>query len=224
MATLLVPNYGEVVIPNGISTLNAFRKWVHSGVLPEKLPVHFLQGEVWLDFYMEEVFSHGQVKDAVHRVVSSLVADQKLGRVFPDRTLLTNDEAALAAEPDLMYASFRTLKSKRIRYKAGATTGAFATEVVGTPDLVVEIVSPSSEDKDLEKLMTLYHDAGIPEYWLIDARAEPLRFEILKHTTKEYGPMPIRGGWVKSPVFGRAFRLTQGIAEDGYPSYDLEIR
>lgn len=35
--------------------------------------------------------------------------------------------------------------------------------MVGTSDLVVEVVSATTEDKDTEWLMSAYHNAGIPE-------------------------------------------------------------
>ena len=92
--------------------------------------------------------------------------------------LVTNDEADLGVEPDMTFVSFESLKAKRVWFTAGETTGAEATEIVGTPDLVVEVVSPSSEDKDTEWLMSQYHDAGIPEYWLIDARGGRTEFDI----------------------------------------------
>ncbi len=40
------------------------------------------------------------------------------------------------------------------------------TKIKGVPDLVVEIVSPSSADHDLKTKRKLYKDAMIPEYWI----------------------------------------------------------
>lgn len=41
-------------------------------------------------------------------------------------------------------------------------------EVVGAPDLVVEIISPSSRSTDRIRKAVAYADAGVPEYWLVD--------------------------------------------------------
>lgn len=38
----------------------------------------------------------------------------------------------------------------------------------GAPDLVVEIVSPSSRGMDYKTKQNLYDDAGVREYWIVD--------------------------------------------------------
>src|SRR5256885_8764701 len=48
-------------------------------------------------------------------------------------------------------------------------------ELEGTPDMVLEVVSESSVQKDTKRLRQLYWQAGIREYWLVDARREPDR-------------------------------------------------
>ncbi len=39
----------------------------------------------------------------------------------------------------------------------------------GAPDWVVEVVSPSSEKWDYDKKLAIYTDAGVREYWIVDA-------------------------------------------------------
>jgi Uma2 family endonuclease len=38
----------------------------------------------------------------------------------------------------------------------------------GAPDLVIEILSPSSSTKDLKHKYKLYEQSGVPEYWVVD--------------------------------------------------------
>ena len=82
MATLKVPVYGEVHIPGWVVDLKSYRKWVHSGVLPEKLAVHFIRGEVWVDFYMEEAFTHNLSKLALYDTVGRIAREERLGLSF----------------------------------------------------------------------------------------------------------------------------------------------
>jgi Uma2 family endonuclease len=224
MPTVVVPYHGTIQIPNWVKNLASFRTWVHSRVLPEKLAVHFLQGDVWVDFEIEEAFTHNFVKAAVLMVLMQVAKADRSGVAFADGMLLTNDDAEMGTEPDAMYVSYKSFETKRVWFTAGETTGAQATELVGSPDLVVEIISPSSEDKDTEWLMTQYYDAGVTEYWLIDARGDDIRFDIYRHGPKGFVATRKDGGWVKSRLLKRSFRMTRAAGIAGLPDYALDIR
>jgi Uma2 family endonuclease len=50
--------------------------------------------------------------------------------------------------------------------------------VEGPPDLVVEVLSPSTRKRDLGIKMRRYAAAGIPHYWIVDPETkalEPMR-------------------------------------------------
>ena len=140
-----------------------------------------------------------------------------MGLFFSDGMLLTDDDAGIATEPDAMVVSSAALESGRVELTAGASPDVTATEVVGSPDLVVEVVRWATEEKDTELLMAKYHDAGIFEYWVIDARdGDDIHFDILKRGRKS-------AGWLKSAVLGKSFRLTRTVV-GGYPRFKLEAR
>jgi Uma2 family endonuclease len=136
------------------------------------------------------------------------------------RMLLTNTDAGLSTEPDAMFVSWKADRSGRVRLDRGDDS----VEVVGTPDMVLEIVSPFSVKKDTEVLRALYGRAGVPEYWLVDARREPVRFDLLRHTPRGYSSARPRAGWVRSAVFGKSFRLTARPDRLGNTAYTLEVR
>jgi Uma2 family endonuclease len=50
-----------------------------------------------------------------------------------------------------------------------------AKQFEGAPDLIVEVLSPSNREDDLEDKRPLYHEAGVQEIWFVD----PERCEIL---------------------------------------------
>src|SRR5947207_485913 len=52
-------------IPPDIHTLTGFRKWALSDDGPEKLPVMFLSGEVYIDMSKEEIRTHAAVNSEV---------------------------------------------------------------------------------------------------------------------------------------------------------------
>lgn len=46
--------------------------------------------------------------------------------------------------------------------------------VFGAPDLVVEVLSPSSKKKDMQIKLSKYYDAGVREYWIVDPEKKKL--------------------------------------------------
>lgn len=46
--------------------------------------------------------------------------------------------------------------------------------IEGAPDLVVEILSPSSRKRDKVTKLKLYGRSGVPEYWIIDTEARTM--------------------------------------------------
>ena len=48
------------------------------------------------------------------------------------------------------------------------------TRIVGIPDLVIEILSPSNRDHDTKLKRRRYEQLGVPEYWIVDPYAETI--------------------------------------------------
>ena len=119
--------------------------------------------------------------------------------------------------------SWEALTEERVRTVPTKDEEDFI-ELEGTPDWVLEIISPSSRTKDTVKLRQRYHQAGIPEYWLIDARGDDLVFEILRREAAEYRAVARKGGWLKSRVFGKQFRLLRTKDRLGNPAFRLEMK
>ena len=51
----------------------------------------------------------------------------------------------------------------------------------GAPDWVIEIVSPSSIRMDYERKVRLYREAGVREYWIVDASRETVTVYDYEH-------------------------------------------
>jgi Uma2 family endonuclease len=214
---------GEVKIPASVRDHASYRRWARSDDFPERGRFAFLDGTIWVDMTMEQIFTHNAVKTEITRALATIVQQEQLGYLFSDGTLLSHVGAGLSTEPDACYVSYAAVKTKRVRWIKGATTGY--VEVEGTPDLALEVVSDSSVEKDTVILRELYWRAGVPEYWLVDARASPARLEILRYQPRGYVLARKRPeGWLKSAVFGRSFRLLQATDPLGHPQFTLEIR
>jgi Uma2 family endonuclease len=213
---------GEARIPGSVVDLESFRGWARSEEFPERGRFSYLAGELWVDLTMEQLYTHNQVKGEVAIAVGTLVKAARIGRFFHDRTLLSNSAADLSTEPDGVFVSFDSFRSRRVRQVEGAREGY--VELEGSPDMVLEVVSESSLHKDTVLNRELYWRAEIPEYWLVDARREPLRFDVLHRGRRGYVATRAKGGWLFSAIFGRTFRLTQQPDPLGNPEYTLAIQ
>jgi Uma2 family endonuclease len=142
--------------------LESFRRWFHSDEFPEAGRICYLNGEVWVDMSKEQLFSHNQVRGEFGLVLTGLVKAGRLGRFVPDGMLLTNEEADFSAQPDGALVSYESLETGRIRLVQGVHGGV--VELKGTPDMVLEVLSTSSVEKDTITQLDLYWRAGIREY------------------------------------------------------------
>jgi Uma2 family endonuclease len=88
---------------------------------------------------------------------------------------------------------------------------------------VLEVVSQGSVTKDTRSLREAYHRAGVPEYWIIDARSEAIDFQILRYRRDRYVAVSPREGWLRSRVFGRGFLLERQHNRQGRWSYTLRM-
>ena len=77
-----------------------------------------------------------------------------------------------ALQPDLVFVSSERLRIIQENFIAGA------------PDLVVEILSPSTAAHDRATKLNLYAEAGVPEVWLMDSLAKTV--EVLKLQGNKY--------------------------------------
>jgi len=211
----------ELRIPHDIHTLAGFRKWALSDDGPEKLPVMFLGGEVYIEMSKEEIRTHSAVKSEVSVVLGILNREVDFGNLYLNGVLVTNVEADVSNNPDMVAIFWESLEKKLVRY---VTKGNFDVEIVGSPDWALEIVSRSSVTKDKRQLRKAYHQAGIREYWIIDARRDELSFVVLYWRKSGYVAAPQHDGWVHSRVFQREFRLTRKVDRRGAWKYTLDVK
>jgi Uma2 family endonuclease len=221
MDTELVGEQRRVHVPAGIVDLAGFRAWAHSPDFPDKTRVDYLGGTIWVDLSMEQLYSHNQVKVEVYRVLIALVRASRSGRFIADRMRFSYPGADASVEPDGAYVSFDALSNGRVLQIPGREGGVL--ELEGAPEMVMEVLSDSSEGKDSELLPAYYAAAGVSEFWRIDARTE-LRFEILRLADDNFIPSEQADGWWRSDAFDKSFRLVAGADRLGQPEYTLESR
>ena len=213
----------QIEIPLDLQSLDEFRRWASSDEFPELGRIDYVDGCIEVDMSPEDLLTHGALKSEIHAVLHQRVKRGRLGHMFVDRARVSCPMAGLSSEPDVVFVSFESRSSGRVRLvpKAGGEPGRFV-EIEGPPDLVVEVVSDRSVTKDTRSLPEAYAKAGVLEYWLADARGEQLLFRI--HHLAESGfqaAAPDEEGFQRSTVFGCWFRLDGERDEQGEWSFDL---
>ena len=122
--------------------------------LPDDQRVELIDG-VFYDMAAPTTIHQG-VAGFLHKKFLDFVMENK-GPCFPfispvDVQLDCDDKTVV--QPDILVVCDRT------KYKNG--------RVFGAPDLVVEVLSPSTRRKDMQLKMYKYAGAGVREYWMVD--------------------------------------------------------
>jgi len=214
----------HVRIPLGLSSLEEFRAWAQSKDFPQKGRIDYIDGDVEVDMSPEDLFTHGTLKTELTAILVQRVKELDFGHLFSDCTRVSNAEAELSVEPDIVLISHEAIETGRVTLvpKTGGQPDRFI-EIEGTPELIVEIISDSSVVKDRQRLLAAYHAAGVPEYWLADARGSQLSFQIHVLDADRYRPADVDpDGFQRSTVLDCNYRLRRERGKRGYWQYRLE--
>jgi len=127
--------------------------------------VEFINGEVV--FQSPVKYRHSHAGENLFVLLKAFVDKHGLGDVGHEKLLvsLTRNDY----EPDICYwqpATARQFTPDQMRFPA--------------PDLVVEVLSPSTEAIDRDTQFKDYEAHGVTEYWLIDADAEVIEQYVLR--------------------------------------------
>ena len=98
---------------------------------------------------------HQKIVGRLHARLLAYVEENSLGEVFiaPLDTIF-NQYTVL--QPDILFVSKERLSE------------VAKERIEGAPDLVVEVLSPSTADKDRRRKLAVYSQFGIQEYWIVD--------------------------------------------------------
>lgn len=121
--------------------------------LPEDKRYELMEGE----FYMvpSPTWAHQTISKKLFRILDDFITDHGLGeiRYAPLDVVLSEVDVV---QPDVLFVSKE--RSRIISEK----------NIQGSPDLVVEILSPATAEKDKGLKRKLYAKYGVNEYWLVD--------------------------------------------------------
>jgi Uma2 family endonuclease len=116
---------------------------------------------------------HQKISITLSTLLYRWVEDHALGEVFagPYDVVLSQTDVVI---PDLLFIS-----------KSRASI-SHEENVQGAPDLMVEILSPSTSKRDLGIKKTLYEKFGVLEYWVVDPDQKSI--EIFRSISGKFAP------------------------------------
>lgn len=124
--------------------------------LPEERRVELIDGYFYDMAAPSSV--HQMINGEIHRQIANYIFDRGgscIPIISPVDVQLDRDDKTMV-QPDVLIVCNRD----QVVYR----------NVVGAPDFVVEVVSPSSRRKDYLLKMRKYESAGVREYWLVDMK------------------------------------------------------
>src|SRR5712692_233365 len=102
---------------------------------------------------------HQAVVGNLYAALRQLVVERDLGKVFLAPFDVVFGERT-AVQPDLLF-----IRKERLSILTDLN-------VQGAPDLVIEVLSPSTAAFDRETKLQVYARAGVPELWYVDPKEE----------------------------------------------------
>lgn len=144
---------------------------------------------------------HQDISSKLFLRLAAFVLERDLGKAFYAPLDVVLHEADVV-QPDLLFVR-------------KANLGIVGPQAVhGPPDLVVEILSPSSLQRDRHQKRELYQRAGVPEFWIVDPANRAIEVFSLGEAGYELTSFAAETGAVASRVLdGFAVAVAEVVGE-----------
>jgi Uma2 family endonuclease len=147
-----------VAVKEKAATIKEYRE------LPQGSPYQLIEGDLVMT--PAPTPRHQRISSRLYKRIEAFVDKNSAGSLYYSPIDIYLEEAN-AYQPDLVFIS----KERQEIIKEDA--------IYGAPDLVVEILSPSTAYYDLRKKFRVYERCGVKEYWIVDP--EMLSIEIYRN-------------------------------------------
>ena len=202
-----------------LADFDAFRAWKLSDDCPRWGKFEWIGGAVRLEVGREPLISYNLTRAALVRSLGNRIDEEDCGFYFSARSPVVSPEGAVRrvnCEPDFVFLSHEAILSGRVTLTPKVGREGDFTEIVGPPDVIVELRSDSSTRKDTVDLPADLFALGVSEYWLADARVDPPGLTIHVRGPEAFEPVADDAeGFVASEAFGRRYRLETHAGRSG---------
>ena len=129
-------------------TAEDFLEWLEPGRSAD-----LLDGEIFM--HSPVSIRHAELLNFLDRLLGTYVDRHRLGRLYRE-VVAVRLSSRNVFQPDLAF--YRAARQGLIR----------DNHVEGAPDLVVEVLSPRTADRDIGPKFAEYEQHGVIEYWILD--------------------------------------------------------
>lgn len=148
----------ETDAPLGIAAIGPYRETDYWN-LPDEPRCELLHGRLVVT--PSPSLSHQRVLYALVRIFHDFARSCGGEVFFAPLDVRLADHSIV--QPDLIYVS-------------PARSGVLRERIFGAPDLLVEVLSPSTASRDLGAKLQLYAESGVVEYWIVDPTNRTFEF------------------------------------------------
>ena len=151
---------------------------------------------------------HQRISRNIEVILCNFVKEKRLGEVLyaPTDVVLSED---VVVQPDILFIS-----KERLNIIEEAA-------IMGSPDLIVEVVSPSSASYDTIEKRGVYEKYGVKEYWLVFPQEKAIEVLTLENSIYREFCKASKTGVIRSKVLnGLAMDLTDIFELEGLKRTD----
>ena len=131
-----------------------------------------------------------QHQNAVSQLVTifnNFVLEKQLGKVYPSPI-------------DVFFDKYNNMQPDVLFIKNDRNFIITNNGIEGHPDLIVEVLSPSTFRNDRKEKMNLYLRFGVSEYWIVDPKNQSVEVYVLENDVYDMRFFAIETGDIESKV------------------------
>lgn len=177
-------------------TFEEFIEWVD-----EDTSAEWVNGTV--EFISPASIPHQMIVAFLVQLLGLFVRERHLGMVLAAPLKMKLEQ--YGPEPDIVFVA----EAHKERWRE--------TYLDGPADLVIEVVSPDSTERDRGRKYVAYEKAGIPEYWLFDPVRKEAYFYRLGEDGRYHAILP-EGGRYTTPLLPGFWLKETWLWDDPLPS------
>lgn len=162
------------------------RQYLQLGEDPPGVRLELINGEINVSPSPSPY--HSQVDRRLGTILQNYIDKHSLGELMGDVDVVFDD--LNTRRPDILFVAKDRLN---IIHHNG---------IFGSPDLCVEIISPSSASEDRVEKFALYQKHGVANYWLVDQHPKMVEAFVLKEGVYQLAVTGRDREVVKMPPFG----------------------